>query len=88
MSFWIILSWVFVLVLTAINVVIFLKLKQASEGMMKSMFPNAKNMNEAMAGMQQMMSGFPRILIAWFAMLFVSIAITPYRFHRMQQRAE
>jgi hypothetical protein len=58
MTFWIVLSWVFVLILTGINVAVFLKLKQASEGMMKSMFPNAKNMNEAMASMQQMMSGF------------------------------
>jgi hypothetical protein len=57
MSFWIVLSWVFVLILTGINVAVFLKLKQASEGMMKSMFPNAKNMNEAMASMQQMMGG-------------------------------
>src|SRR3954451_19751046 len=55
MSVWIILSWVLVAILTAINIVVFLKLKQASEQMLKMAFPNAKNMNEALAGMQQMM---------------------------------
>lgn len=57
MSFWVIVSWVFVVILTGINVFIFLKLKQASEQMLKMAFPNAKNMNEALAGMQGMMSG-------------------------------
>jgi hypothetical protein len=57
MSVWIILSWVFVLILTAINVVIFMKLKGASEQMMKMAFPNAKNMGDAMAQMQKMMGG-------------------------------
>ncbi len=57
MSTWVIISWVFVAILTAINVFIFLKLKQASEQMLKMAFPNAKNMGEAMAGMQQMMQG-------------------------------
>src|SRR5476649_1705462 len=57
MSFWVIVSWVCVLILTGINVFIFLKLKQASEQMLKMAFPNAKNMNEALAGMQGMMSG-------------------------------
>ena len=57
MSFWVIVSWVFVLILTGVNVFIFMKLKQASEQMLKQMFPNAKNMNEALAGMQGMMSG-------------------------------
>ena len=57
MSFWVIVSWVFVLILTGVNVFIFLKLKQASEQMLKMAFPNAKNMNEALAGMQNMMSG-------------------------------
>lgn len=57
MSIWIILSWVFVLVLTAINAVVFFKLKQASEQMMKMAFPGANNMGEAMAKMQQMMQG-------------------------------
>ena len=60
MSFWIILSWVLVIVLTAINVVVFLKLKQASEQMMKMAFPGAKNMNEAMGRMQQMLGGMNR----------------------------
>jgi hypothetical protein len=57
MSFWVILSWVFVLLLTGVNVFLFLKLKQASEQMLKMAFPNAKNMNEALAGMQNMMGG-------------------------------
>lgn len=57
MSFWVIVSWVFVLILTGVNVFLFLKLKQASEQMLKMAFPNAKNMNEALAGMQGMMSG-------------------------------
>jgi hypothetical protein len=35
MSTWVILSWVFVAILTAINIVIFVKLKDASEQMMK-----------------------------------------------------
>ena len=54
---WIIVSWVFVGILTAINIFVFLKLKKASEQMMKMAFPNAKNMNEALSQMQNMMSG-------------------------------
>lgn len=57
MSIWIILSWIFVAILTAINIFVFLKLKQASEQMMKMAFPGAKNMNEAVQKMQQMMGG-------------------------------
>ncbi len=57
MSFWIIVSWVSVAVLTAINVVVFLKLKQASDQMLKMAFPNAKNMGDALAQMQGMMGG-------------------------------
>jgi hypothetical protein len=57
MSIWIILSWVLVAILTAINVFVFLKLKQATEQMLQMAFPGAKNMNEAMAKMQQMMGG-------------------------------
>src|SRR3954451_6447420 len=60
MSVWIILSWVLVAILTAVNVVIFLKLKSASEQMMKMAFPNAKNMNEALSQMQGMMGGMQR----------------------------
>jgi hypothetical protein len=60
MSIWIILSWVFVVLLTAINVFIFMKLKQASEQMMQMAFPGAKNMNEALARMQQMSKGLNR----------------------------
>jgi hypothetical protein len=54
---WIIVSWVFVGILTAINIFVFLKLKKASEQMMKMAFPNAKNMNDALSQMQNMMSG-------------------------------
>jgi hypothetical protein len=57
MSIWIILSWVFVFILTGINVFVFFKLKDASEQMMKMAFPGTKNMNEALAKMQNMMSG-------------------------------
>src|SRR5262249_53367799 len=57
MSTWMIISWVGVAVLTAINIVIFLKLKQASEQMLKMAFPGAKNMNEALSQMQAMMGG-------------------------------
>ncbi|MGK5082859.1 hypothetical protein WDW37_06110 [Bdellovibrionota bacterium FG-1] len=57
MSFWVIVSWIFVFILTAINAVVFWKLKQASEQMMKMAFPNAKNMNDALSQMQGMMGG-------------------------------
>ncbi len=60
MSIWIILSWVLVAVLTVINVIVFLKLKQASEQMMKMAFPGAKNMNDALTKMQQMAQGLSR----------------------------
>jgi len=57
MTTWVIVSWVFVAILTAVNVFVFLKLKKASEQMMKMAFPNAKNMNEALSQMQGMMGG-------------------------------
>src|SRR5688500_8502047 len=57
MSTWVIVSWVFVAILTGINIFIFLKLKGASEQMLKMAFPNAKNMNEALSQMQGMMGG-------------------------------
>jgi len=57
MSIWTILSWVGVAILTAVNVFIFLKLKQAAEQMMQVAFPGAKNMQEAMARMQSQMAG-------------------------------
>ncbi len=60
MSIWIIFSWVLVIILTAINVVVFMKLKSASEQMMQMAFPGAKNMNDAMGRMQQMMNGMNR----------------------------
>ncbi|MEK6704280.1 MAG: hypothetical protein AABZ06_00665 [Bdellovibrionota bacterium] len=58
MSTLVIISWIFVAIFTAINIFIFLKLKNASDQMMKMMFPGAKNMNEALASMQKMMQGF------------------------------
>ncbi len=57
MSIWIILSWVLVIVLTVINVVVFMKLKQASLQMMQMAFPGAKNMEDALSRMQQMTKG-------------------------------
>ena len=57
MSTWTILSWIFVAILTGINIFVFIKLKSASEQMMKMAFPNAKNMGDAMAQMQKMMGG-------------------------------
>ena len=57
MSIWTILSWVGVALLSAVNVFIFLKLKQAAEQMMQVAFPGAKNMQDAMARMQGMMGG-------------------------------
>ena len=57
MTTWIIVSWVFVALFTGLNVFVFLKLKKASEQMMKMAFPNAKNMNDAVAQMQSMMQG-------------------------------
>lgn len=58
MSAWVITSWVLVLLLTGINVFIFLKLKKASEQMLKMAFPSAKSMGEALEQMQKMMKGF------------------------------
>lgn len=60
MSIWIIISWILVAILTAINIFVFLKLKQATEQMLQMAFPGAKNMNEALGRMQQMMKGMPR----------------------------
>ena len=57
MTTWVIISWVFVAILTAVNVFVFLKLKKASEQMMKMAFPGSKNMGDAMNQMQKMMSG-------------------------------
>jgi len=57
MTTWVIISWVFVAILTGVNIFVFLKLKQASEQMMKMAFPGSKNMGDAMAQMQKMMAG-------------------------------
>ena len=46
MSSWVITSWVFVAILTGVNIFVFLKLKGASEQMLKMAFPNAKNMKK------------------------------------------
>ena len=54
MSTWVIVSWVFVAILTGVNVYVFIKLKSASEQMLKMAFPGAKDMNEALQKMQQM----------------------------------
>jgi hypothetical protein len=55
MSFWMIVSWVLVAALTGVNIFVFLKLKGASEQMLKMAFPGAKDMNEALQKMQGMM---------------------------------
>lgn len=57
MNTWVIVSWVFVAIFTAINIFVFMKLKQASDQMMKMVAPGAKNMQEAVAQMQGMMGG-------------------------------
>ena len=57
MNTWVIISWVFVAILTGINIFVFLKLKSASEQMMKMAFPNSKGMGDAMSQMQNMMGG-------------------------------
>jgi uncharacterized protein YjgD (DUF1641 family) len=57
MNYWIIASWVFVALFTAVNVFVFLKLKQASDQMMKMVAPGSKNMQDAVAQMQNMMGG-------------------------------
>lgn len=57
MSGWMIFSWVCIAAMSGINIFLFLKLKNASEQMLKMAFPNAKNMNEALGQMQSMMGG-------------------------------
>lgn len=54
---WVLVSWIFVAILTAVNIFVFIKLKQASEQMMKMVAPGAKNMGEAMQQMQGMLGG-------------------------------
>jgi len=56
MDTWVIVSWVGVALMTAANVFVFLKLKKASEQMLKTAFPGAKDMNDALAQMQRMMA--------------------------------
>lgn len=50
-----IIGWVFVALLTGINIFVFLKLKKATMQMMNMAFPGAKNMNEALSHMQKLM---------------------------------
>ena len=57
MTTWVIISWIFVAVFTAVNIFVFIKLKKASEQMMKMAFPGSKNMGEAMNQMQGMLKG-------------------------------
>jgi hypothetical protein len=57
MTTWVIISWIFVAILTGVNVFVFMKLKTASDQMMKMAFPNAKNSGDAMSQAQQMMAG-------------------------------
>ena len=57
MQTWVIVSWVFVAILTGINIYFFLKLKESAEQMLRAAFPGAKDMNEAVGKMQQMMKG-------------------------------
>jgi hypothetical protein len=57
MTTWVIISWIFVALLTGVNIFVFMKLKKASEQMMKMAFPNSKNMGDAMSQAQNMMSG-------------------------------
>ena len=59
MSIWVAVSWVFVLLLTGLNIFIFLKLKDASEQMLKMAFPGTKNMAEALGKMQNLMGPMP-----------------------------
>ena len=59
MSMWVAVSWVFVLFLTGVNIFIFLKLKSASEQMLKMAFPGTKNMAEALGKMQNLMGPMP-----------------------------
>jgi hypothetical protein len=54
---WLIVSWVVCGLLIALNIFVFLKLKSASQQMMKMAFPKAKNMNDAMSQMQGMLGG-------------------------------
>ena len=46
--------------MTGVNIFVFIKLKGASEQMMKMAFPGAKNMNEAVSQMQGMMKAMKR----------------------------
>ncbi len=49
-----IFGWIFVALITGVNIFVFLKLKQASEQVMKMAFPKAKNLDEAVSQMGSM----------------------------------
>lgn len=54
MSTAMIFGWIFVALITGVNIFVFLKLKQASEQVMKMAFPKAKNLDEAVSQMGSM----------------------------------
>jgi hypothetical protein len=58
MSVWSILSWVFLGLLTAINIFIFVKLQKTMKSMMSQMFPGATSMEDAAAKVGSMMQMF------------------------------
>ncbi len=60
MSIWIILSWICVLILTGLNLFVFLKLKQVGEQVLKALFPGTKDMTEAWTKLQGMAKGLNR----------------------------
>ncbi|HTL11501.1 MAG TPA: hypothetical protein VL588_03385 [Bdellovibrionota bacterium] len=60
MSTWVIISWVAVALLTGVNIFAFLQLKKASEEMLKAAFPGARDVNDALSKMQDMMKNAQR----------------------------
>lgn len=61
MSTWVIVSWVSVAVITGVNIFVFLKLMGIVKPMLKMMFPNAKNMSEALIQAQNMMGSMGKM---------------------------
>ena len=57
MNTWVIISWIFVALLTTVNVFVFMKLKKASDQMMQMAGINPNNMGDMAAQMQKMMGG-------------------------------
>ncbi len=56
MTFWIVLSWVCVAILTGVNIFTFIKLKKMSDQMMKMAFPGAKDTTDALGQMKGMLT--------------------------------